>query len=150
PSRSSPSPWRRRRRRNGGGPPRYQRAFGAGGMGVGYVAPLKGAMSEAELHPLRQRLHDGLLSKARKGEVYSHPPTGYVKGPAGAFALDPDEQAQGVVRLLFEQFVRQGTVCGLLRYLVRHQIRLPVRPHSGPQRGQLQWHPPNRVTLQSL
>jgi DNA invertase Pin-like site-specific DNA recombinase len=111
---------------------------------------LKGAMSEAELHLLRNRMHDGLLNKARKGEVYSHPPIGYVKGPTGGFVLDPDEQAQAVVRLLFEQFERQGTVCGLLRYLVRHGIRIPVRPHSGEQRGQLQWHRPNRVTLQSL
>jgi DNA invertase Pin-like site-specific DNA recombinase len=111
---------------------------------------LKGAMSEAELHLLRNRMHDGLLNKARKGEVYSHPPIGYVKGPTGGFALDPDEQAQAVVRLLFEQFERQGTVCGLLRYLVQHGIRIPVRPHTGGQRGQLQWHRPNRVTLQSL
>jgi hypothetical protein len=111
---------------------------------------LKGAMSEAELHLLRNRRHDGLLNKARKGEVYNHPPIGYVKGPTGAFVLDPDEQVQGVVRLVFEQFERQGTVCGLLRYLVQHGIRIPVRPHTGPERGQLQWHRPNRVTLQSL
>jgi DNA invertase Pin-like site-specific DNA recombinase len=111
---------------------------------------LKGAMSEAELHLLRNRMHDGLLNKARKGEVYNHPPIGYVKGPAGAFVLDPDEQAQAVVRLVFEQFERQGTVCGLLRHLVQHGIRMLVRPHTGPERGQLQWHRPNRVTLQSL
>jgi len=111
---------------------------------------LKGAMSEAELHLLRQRMHDGLLNKARKGEVYNHPPIGYVKGPTGAFVLDPDEQAQSVVRLIFEQFPRQGTVCGLLRYLVQHGIRIPVRPHSGEHRGELQWHRPNRVTLQSM
>jgi DNA invertase Pin-like site-specific DNA recombinase len=111
---------------------------------------LKGAMSEAELHLLRQRMHDGLLHKARRGEVYSHAPIGYVKGPTGAFALDPDEQARGVVRLIFEQFPRQGTVCALLRYLVQNQVRIPVRPHAGPERGQLQWHRPNRVTLQSM
>jgi DNA invertase Pin-like site-specific DNA recombinase len=111
---------------------------------------LKGALSEAELHLLRNRMHDGLLNKARKGEVYNHPPLGYVKGPTGAFVLDPDEQVQGVVRLIFEQFPRQGTVCGLLRYLVQHGILVPVRPIGGPQRGQLQWHRPNRVTLQSM
>ena len=111
---------------------------------------LKGAMSEAELHLLRQRMHDGLLNKARRGEVYNHPPIGYVRGPSGAFVLDPDEQVQGVVRLILEQFPRQGTVCALLRYLVQNQIRIPVRPHSGPARGQLQWRRPNRVTLQSM
>ncbi len=111
---------------------------------------LKGAMSEAELHLLRGRMHEGMLNKARKGELYSHPPIGYIKEPGGGLALDPDEQVRSVVRLIFEQFPRQGTVCGLLRYLVGHGIRIPVRPHSGPERGQLQWHRPNRVTLQSL
>jgi DNA invertase Pin-like site-specific DNA recombinase len=111
---------------------------------------LKGTISEAELHVLRTRMHQGLLNKARRGEVYNHPPIGYVKAATGGFALDPDEQVQSVVRLLFEQFDRQGTVCGLLRYLVKHNVRIPVRPHHGDQRGQLQWHRPNRVTLQSL
>jgi DNA invertase Pin-like site-specific DNA recombinase len=42
---------------------------------------LKGTMSEAELHLLRSRLYEGLLHKARRGEVYNHPPIGYVKSP---------------------------------------------------------------------
>ena len=55
---------------------------------------LKGTMSEAELHILRSRMYQGLLNKARRGEVFNHPPIGYVKRPAGEFALDPDEQVQ--------------------------------------------------------
>src|SRR5688572_4650619 len=111
---------------------------------------LKGTMSEAELHLLRNRMYEGLLHKARRGAVYNHPPIGYVKSPAGGFALDPDEQVQSVVRLIFEQFERQQTVGGLLRYLVTQQILIPVRPHRREHQGELQWRRPNRVTLQSL
>jgi DNA invertase Pin-like site-specific DNA recombinase len=111
---------------------------------------LKGTMSEAELHILRSRMYQGLLNKARRGEVFNHPPSGYVKLPTGEFALDPDEQVQSVIRLIFEQFERLGTLHGLLRYLVEHGIRMPIRPHAGPNRGQLEWHRPNRVTLQNL
>jgi DNA invertase Pin-like site-specific DNA recombinase len=111
---------------------------------------LKGAMSEAELHTLRARLHQGLLNKARRGEVYNHPPIGYVKSPKGGFVLDPDEQVQAVVRLILEQLGRQGSASALLRYLVRNGIRVPVRPHGGEQRGELVWRRPNRVTLLSL
>jgi DNA invertase Pin-like site-specific DNA recombinase len=111
---------------------------------------LKGTMSEAELHVLRSRMYQGLLNKARRGEVFNHPPAGYIKLPTGAFALDPDEQVQGVIRLLFDQFERQGSINGLLHYLVEHHIRMPIRPHRGPNRGQLEWHRPNRVTLQNL
>jgi DNA invertase Pin-like site-specific DNA recombinase len=111
---------------------------------------LKGTMSEAELHVLRSRMYQGLLNKARRGEVFNHPPAGYVKLPTGGFALDPDEQVQGVIRLLFDQFERQGSINGLLHYLVEHNIRMPIRPHHGPNRGQLEWRRPNRVTLQYL
>jgi DNA invertase Pin-like site-specific DNA recombinase len=111
---------------------------------------LKGTMSEAELHVLRSRMYQGLLNKARRGEVFNHPPAGYVKLPTGTFALDPDEQVQGVIRLLFDQFDRHGSINGLLRYLVAHRIRMPIRPHHGPGRGQLEWRRPNRVTLQYL
>jgi DNA invertase Pin-like site-specific DNA recombinase len=111
---------------------------------------LKGIMSEAELHFLRGRMHEGRLNKARRGELFNHASIGYVRVPSGGLALDPDEQAQGVVRLIFDQFDRQGSLHGLLRYLVHHGVRLPVRPHFGPSRGHLEWHRPNRETLQNL
>jgi hypothetical protein len=43
---------------------------------------------------------------------------GYIRRPAGDIVKDPDEQAQAVVSLIFEQFERQGTINGVLRYLV--------------------------------
>lgn len=115
------------------------------------VLGLKGTMSEAELHILRNRMNQGLLNKAKRGAVFNHPPIGYVRvAGGGGYARDPDEQVQSVIRLLFDAFEHQGSVCALLRYLVQHQIRIPVRPHAGEYRGQLQWRAPNRVTLQSL
>jgi DNA invertase Pin-like site-specific DNA recombinase len=110
---------------------------------------LKGIMSEAELHFLRGRMNEGRLNKARRGELFNHAPIGYLRVPDGLI-LDPDEQVQGVVRLIFDQFERQGSTHGLLRYLVKHGIRLPIRPHGGPNRGKLEWHRPNRETLLHL
>jgi DNA invertase Pin-like site-specific DNA recombinase len=111
---------------------------------------LTGIMNEAELHVLQRRMHEGRLNKARRGELLNHPPIGYVKLPTGEFALDPDEQVQALVRLLFEEFDRQRSLHGLLRYLVHHGLRIPVRPIGGPSRGQLEWRRPNRETLQNL
>src|SRR5579871_2467830 len=88
---------------------------------------LKGTMSEAELHILKERMYQGKLNKARRGELYHLPPIGYIKLPTGGFALDPDEQVQAVVRLLFDEFDRQDTLHGLLRYLVHHHSQIPVR-----------------------
>jgi hypothetical protein len=36
------------------------------------------------------------------------------------------------------QFARRGSVNGLLRWLVRHDVKLPVRPHGGVNRGVLE------------
>ena len=111
---------------------------------------LKGTMSEAELHVLRGRLNAGRVNKARRGELHSLPPIGYIKLPTGEFAIDPDEQVQAVVRLIFDQFDRLGSLHGVIRYLVRHGIRIGVRPHYGPNRGNLEWHHPTRAAVQSI
>jgi DNA invertase Pin-like site-specific DNA recombinase len=111
---------------------------------------LHGMMSAAEIHVLKERMYQGKLHKARRGELFGLPPIGYIKLPSGGFAIDPDEQVQAVVRLLFDQFDQQATLHGLLRYLVHRQIQIPVRVRGGPNQGQLQWSRPNRETLQNL
>jgi hypothetical protein len=106
-------------------------------------------MSEAELHVLRQRLWQGALQKARRGELASKGPIGYVRDGAG-LAFDPDEQARGVVRLVFELFERLGTMNAVLRELVGSGIPMPLRPASGPDQGRLTWRRPSQSTLQNM
>jgi hypothetical protein len=111
---------------------------------------LSGIMSEAELHVLHRRMHEGKHNKACRGELFMLPPIGYIKLPTGAFALDPDEQVQGVVRLVFEQFERLGTARKVLRYLRANGIRVGIRPHAGPNRGQLEWRVPTRDAVAGI
>ena len=111
---------------------------------------LRGMMSEAELHVLQSRMHEGKLNKARRGELFGTPPIGYVKLPTGEFAIDPDEQVRAVVGLIFDEFDRQGSLHGLLRYLTHHGINIPIRVAGGPERGRLEWRRPIRETLQNL
>src|SRR5215204_1230533 len=111
---------------------------------------LKGTMSEAELHVLKQRLHEGKLGKARRGELTFALPVGYVRRPSGEVVLDPDEQVQQVVRLVFRKFEELGALHALLRYLVGHGIHLGVRVHEGEGKGELAWRKPNRMTLQNM
>ncbi len=54
------------------------------------------------------------------------------------------------MRLVFEQFTRRGSINGLLKWLVRNDVKLPVRPHFGANRGELEWRRPNRVTLLNM
>ena len=111
---------------------------------------LTGMMNEAELHILKQRMYQGKLNKARRGELVVAVPVGYVKSPAGEVTLDPDEQVQEIVRLVFDQFDRQGTVHGVLRHLIACGIRMPLRRRGGPDRGELDWRPPCRETVRHI
>src|SRR6266699_6574857 len=111
---------------------------------------LKGTMSEAELHILKQRMYQGRLSKAQRGELQFALPVGYVWSPTGEIQLDPDEQVQQVVPLIFRTFEDLGTLGGLVRYLAQHQIQLGVRVREGPGKGELVWRRPNRATLQTM
>jgi DNA invertase Pin-like site-specific DNA recombinase len=111
---------------------------------------LKGTMSEAELHLLKQRMLAGKQAKARRGELAIALPTGYVRHPSGEAALDPDEQVQTVVRLIFARFAELGTLHGVLRWLVDHDIELGMRLRAGADKGELTWRRPNRMTLQNI
>jgi DNA invertase Pin-like site-specific DNA recombinase len=111
---------------------------------------LKGTLSEAELHLLQQRMRQGVLNQARRGELALALPSGYIRRTSGEVTFDPDEQVQHVVRLIFRQFEELGTLNAVLRYLVRHQIQLGIRVRDGAAKGDLAWHRPNRVLLQGL
>jgi DNA invertase Pin-like site-specific DNA recombinase len=111
---------------------------------------LKGTMSEAELHILKQRMLAGKLNKARKGELLFPLPIGYVRRANDCVALDPDEQVQAVVRLIFERFQELGTLNAVLQYLVQNNIQIGGRVHSGDQKDELTWRRPNRMTLQNM
>ena len=111
---------------------------------------LKGTMSEAELHILKARMLEGRRSKARRGELAKPVPMGYVCRPSGDIAFDPDEQAQTTIRLVFDLFERFRTVGRVLTWLVEHDIRLPIRARGGTNKGDLEWHRPNRPSLYNL
>ena len=111
---------------------------------------LTGIMSEAELHVLQNRMRQGMLNKAHRGELFGGPPVGYVKAPGGELIIDPDEQVQSVVRLVFELFERLGTVRKVRYYLRQHDIRIGIRPHQGANRGNLEWRAATTDTVTQI
>jgi hypothetical protein len=56
----------------------------------------------------------GKRAKAERGELGMQVPMGYLRRPSGDVVKDPDEQAQAVIALIFEQFERVGTIHGVL------------------------------------
>ena len=89
----------------------------------------------------------GRLAKAGRGELVFPLPAGYVRRPSGEVALDPDEQVQAVVRLVFGLFERLGTVHAVLWFLVAHQVQIGMGERSGPGKGGVVWRAPHQTGL---
>src|SRR5215469_10165411 len=114
------------------------------------AAGLKGTMSQAGLHLIRQRMASGRLAKAGRGELAVPLPAGYARRPSGEVALDPDEQVQAVIRLVFSLFEQLGTVHAVLRFLVGHQVQIGMRERSGPGKGEVAWRAPHQQGLVNM
>lgn len=108
---------------------------------------LKGTLSEAELHVIKQRMLAGKKAKAQRGELGMAVPMGYIKHANGETLKDPDEQVQSTVTLVFSLFGRYRTINGVLQHLVSHHIQMPHRVRHGWRKGELEWRRPNRVSL---
>ena len=104
---------------------------------------LKGAMSEQELRWLSLRLAGGRLHKARRGESYVTPTTGYVWAGHG-LALDPDESVQSAVKLLFQRFSVEPSARAVLRWAVRTSFLMPTRDRTT---SELRWCPLGNLRL---
>lgn len=111
---------------------------------------LKATMSEAELHILKARMLEARMAKARRGELGKPVPMGYVRRASGEIILDPDEQAQATIRLIFDLYQRFGTIGKVLRHLATNEIRLPVHAAGGQNKGELEWRRPSRPSLYCL
>jgi Recombinase zinc beta ribbon domain/Recombinase len=92
----------------------------------------------------------GRLAKAARGELAVPLPAGYVRRPSGEAALDPDEQVQAVVRLIFDLFGQLGTVRGVLGFLVGHQVQIGMRARVGPAKGEVVWRRPHQTGIQNM
>jgi len=77
-------------------------------------------------------------------------PAGYVRRPCGEVALDPDEQVQAVIRLVFRLFEQLGTVHAVLRFLAGHQVQTGMRERSGPGKGEVAWRAPHQTGLVNM
>ena len=111
---------------------------------------LKGTMSEAELHLIRQRLDAGRMSQVKRGTYRQKLPTGYLRRSDGQVEKDSDDQVRHVIELVFTKFQELGSVNKLTRYLRRNQILLPRRQSHGPQVNQIVWKEASEYSLTGM
>ena len=100
---------------------------------------LSGIMSEAELHQIKIRLHQGERQKAARGELRLPLPVGLIQTRDGSVTLNPDEEVQERLRLVFAKFRELRSAKAVMRYLRRNNLLLPVRPLHGPGPHDVVW-----------
>ena len=101
------------------------------------VLGLKGAMSEAELHVLNARMVGGVLNKAQRGELKMPLPVGLVYDEQQRVVLDPDQQVQQSLRLLFATFERTQSAWATVQTFGREGWKFPTRGQAGS--GEIRW-----------
>ncbi len=111
---------------------------------------LSGIMSEAELHQIRVRLHQGERQKAARGELRLPLPAGLVRRRDGSVGLNPDEEVQARLALVFAKFQELGSVKAVVRYLRKAHLCLPVRWLRGPAPHEVQWQPADSGRVLSI
>src|SRR5213593_4923571 len=70
---------------------------------------MKGSISEFELGIIRSRMYEAARSKARRGELRTGVPVGYVWNREHGLGFDPDLRLQEAIRLIFARFRKLGS-----------------------------------------
>jgi DNA invertase Pin-like site-specific DNA recombinase len=108
---------------------------------------LSGIMSEAELHQIRVRLHQGERQKAARGELRMPLPAGLAHRLGGGVILNPDEEVQARVRLVFAKFLECQSASAVMHVLLQAGLPLPVRPLRGPAPHTIEWRAPSKSRI---
>jgi DNA invertase Pin-like site-specific DNA recombinase len=108
---------------------------------------LKGTMSEAELGWIRQRAHEGLLTKARRGALILGLPVGYVQTRDGRVEKHPDQRVQQAILLVFEQFAATGSVRQALLWFRQAQLTVPSLAREPAWGDRVMWRLPVYNTI---
>ena len=87
-----------------------------------FLLGLKGQLSEMELHTIRARMTEGLLNKARRGELALRLPIGLVRDDDGTVRKDPNQEVQERVELVFSTFLRLRSAAKVLRFCNQHSL----------------------------
>src|SRR6202045_1851404 len=111
---------------------------------------LSGIMSEAELHQIRMRLHQGERQKAARGELRLPLPAGLAHDQAGMITLNPDEEVRARLLLVFVKFRELQSARGVMRFLRASGLPLPVRPILGPSPHDVVWREADSARVRSI
>src|SRR5258707_2159926 len=111
---------------------------------------MKGTMSELELSLFRQRSHEALKQKARRGALFLGVAAGYVKAGRDRIEKDPDQRVQDALKLVFSKFAEFQSVRQVHLWLRDEGIALPVKSHKAEEGRSIIWRLPLYNTVHNI
>jgi DNA invertase Pin-like site-specific DNA recombinase len=84
-----------------------------------------GTLSEFETGQLQRRALGALLEKAKRGEVYTRLPVGYVRTEDGRCEKTPDRQVQAAIEGMFAKFDELGSARQVALWYQNEEIPFP-------------------------
>src|SRR6267143_2179639 len=104
-------------------------------------------MSEAELHQIKLRLHQGERQKAARGELRVPLPAGLAYGRDGRIGVNPDEEVHARLLHLFAKFRELRSAQAVMRHFQEANFLVPVRPLDGPSPHDVVWRPASNARI---
>src|ERR1700704_1581947 len=111
---------------------------------------MKGTMSELELSLFRQRSHEALKQKARRGALFLGVAAGYVRIGRDRIEKDPHQRVQDALKLVFAKFAELQSVRQVHVWLRDDGIALPVASHSAAEGHSIVWRLPLYNTVHNI
>jgi excisionase family DNA binding protein len=110
---------------------------------------MKGTISEMELASFRQRAHEAMKQKAKRGELYMHVPIGYIRTVDDRLEKDPDERVRAAIDLVFRKFAELGSARRVYFWLGEQGIEMPAVTSAGSAERH-EWKAPRYHCVLSL
>jgi len=110
---------------------------------------VKGTLSEYETGQLQRRALGALFEKAKRGEVYTRLPVGYIRSEDGRCEKTPDRQIQAAIEGMFAKFDELGSARQVAFWYQKNEIPFPkVNVRRG--RSSVSWQLPEAAYILSL
>jgi len=110
---------------------------------------MKGTISEMELASFRQRAHEAMKQKAKRGELFMRVPIGYVRTFDDRLDKDPDERVRAGIDLVFRKFAEFGSARRVYFWLCEQDIEMPAVASAGSSE-RVEWRAPRYHCVLSL
>jgi len=103
------------------------------------VLGIKGTLSEAELHILKSRMQQGILNKAKRGELKVSLPAGFEYDELNKVILCSNTHVQEVIKRFFSAFRRLKSAMAVVKEFHSDGVTFPHYCRRGPKSSNIVW-----------